>query len=223
MSSVCSVEFPFQYVCIGFRLQTNSHIVLAVVFNVITHSKAYCLYPKATLLERRTLFNDWCNNSTYHNAVSKYTARGWTFVHSLKAEEHVDPFSAFSSGPRRMGDSKSWTITFSPVNSHPSRWVPPCHHQSVDHDLEIDTWFGGTDGYLHFRNNAYIYHSERLSRGFMIGPSLHLSEFVSKFTEIKRKYPDQRYESRLLLPITISFSENCSRYLDCYLTSIYGS
>ncbi|KAI0782597.1 hypothetical protein C8Q75DRAFT_504164 [Abortiporus biennis] len=77
------------------------------VMNVITFSKAYCLYPRATLEARRALV---CRrlNMAGQTAIKKYEDRGWdmTFISEVN-----DPEWLFYQGPRWVGDDFTYTIS----------------------------------------------------------------------------------------------------------------
>lgn len=85
--------------------------------NLITHEKAYCLFPQATLEERRSL--------TYLHPVSaiepdqiaydKYSERGWDLVNGITRDEFDDPYSSFARGTRFVSDRKCWTLPIQPL------------------------------------------------------------------------------------------------------------
>ncbi|KAF5315275.1 hypothetical protein D9619_007568 [Psilocybe cf. subviscida] len=78
------------------------------VMNFITHEKAYCLFPRATLVERRALtyLNRTIGHESNRNAYVKWTARGFQLGDCLTQAEFDDPGSAFAPGMRFVGDSK---------------------------------------------------------------------------------------------------------------------
>ncbi|KAI0751176.1 hypothetical protein C8Q80DRAFT_1119033 [Daedaleopsis nitida] len=64
------------------------------VMNVISYEKAYCLFPQATLEERRTLISSSCRGKGKHRleGLLKYQQRGFRVVYSLPPAEVVpDP------------------------------------------------------------------------------------------------------------------------------------
>lgn len=97
--------------------------------NIITHDKAYSLYPKATLEERRSLMYS-TEGLKQDSARKKYKKRGWSMVERLTVEELQDPVSAFTPGHRYVGDSKCWTI---PLSSPPLMDLP-------EGFIETNTW-----------------------------------------------------------------------------------
>jgi len=80
--------------------------------NLITHDKAYSIFPRATFENRRSLMFVKDDDSTV-KAREKYEERGWTFVKRFEIEQH-DLFSGFGKGIRRLGDSKCWSISLDP-------------------------------------------------------------------------------------------------------------
>ena len=66
--------------------------------NVISYEKAYCLFPRATLEERRTVVSSSCRGNARHRAggLAKYARRGYNLTYSLPAHEIVaDPAAQF--------------------------------------------------------------------------------------------------------------------------------
>ena len=89
--------------------------------NVITHEKAYSIFPRATFEERQSLI--YANEETALEALLKYQERGWKFFNRVHVNEARDPLSPFSQGSRHLGDSKCWTIRLQPTYADsPSIW-----------------------------------------------------------------------------------------------------
>ena len=61
----------------------------ACVMNVISYEKAYCLFPQATLEERRTLLSSSCRRKGKHRlaGLAKYAARGFKILYDLPRHE----------------------------------------------------------------------------------------------------------------------------------------
>ena len=61
----------------------------ACVMNVISYEKAYCLFPQATLEERRTLLSSSCRGKGKHRlaGLAKYAARGFKILYDLPRHE----------------------------------------------------------------------------------------------------------------------------------------
>ena len=80
------------------------------VMNVISYNAAYCLYPRATFEERRTVA---MSVSTYGEAeaLGKYAIRGWKILYDIWAHEENKPQSSFYMHQIRwVDDNKSWVI-----------------------------------------------------------------------------------------------------------------
>ncbi|KAI0832865.1 hypothetical protein BC628DRAFT_1309080, partial [Trametes gibbosa] len=62
------------------------------VMNVLTYEKAYCLFPRATLEERRSLLSSSCRGRSKRRAVglAKYARRGFTLLSAL-APDDIEP------------------------------------------------------------------------------------------------------------------------------------
>ena len=84
--------------------------------NIITHDKAYCLFPRATLDERRAMSHlspvDW-NDRSQSLVYDKYTARGYDLLHIMP--DDLKPGGSFADGRRSVGDKKSWVLPILPV------------------------------------------------------------------------------------------------------------
>ena len=90
--------------------------------NLITHNKAYSIFPRATFEERRSLIHVQHEESAVQ-AHRKYEKRGWQFITEIDEDEIQNTTSAFADGPRHLGDSKCWTIHLHPeLNHSPMFW-----------------------------------------------------------------------------------------------------
>ncbi|CAL1699941.1 unnamed protein product [Somion occarium] len=82
------------------------------VMNVISFDRAYCLYPLATLEQRRSLVCTSRNDEVAQRVFEKYSERGWKIVKSFYVPPAYycieDP--AFSLGPRWIDDGYTWSI-----------------------------------------------------------------------------------------------------------------
>jgi hypothetical protein len=81
--------------------------------NLITHEKAYSLYPHATFEESRSLVIS-TEGSKQESARSKYAERGWTMVRTAQDEDIRNARSDFTPNRRHIGDSRCWTIPILP-------------------------------------------------------------------------------------------------------------
>ncbi|KAI0649612.1 hypothetical protein C8Q79DRAFT_997722 [Trametes meyenii] len=82
------------------------------VMNVIAYNKAYCLFPRATLEERRSLLT-WSSQGRAKRRIEglvKYSARGFRMLEFLEDNEVItsQPERSFPLKPRWMGDSDTW-------------------------------------------------------------------------------------------------------------------
>jgi len=112
------------------------------VMNVISHEKAYSLYPRGTFNERRSLVlpRQDENEERSRAAREKYIARGWNMVQALTRDEILDPTSAFFPGGRYVGDSKCWTIPILPKLQLPEGYIG-----TNSWDLNHNTWADNAD------------------------------------------------------------------------------
>ncbi|KAI1795024.1 hypothetical protein LXA43DRAFT_970716 [Ganoderma leucocontextum] len=76
------------------------------VMNVISYEKAYCLFPRATLEERRTLVSFSCRGKSKQrqDGLAKYERRGYTVMYYLPSHEIVPDSSAQSLYPTSRSD-----------------------------------------------------------------------------------------------------------------------
>jgi len=81
--------------------------------NLITHERAYSLYPHATFEEGRSLVIS-TEGSKQESARKKYAERGWTMVKTGQDEDIQHARSDFTPCRRHIGDSRCWTIPILP-------------------------------------------------------------------------------------------------------------
>lgn len=80
--------------------------------NVISYEKAYCLYPRATVHEHRTLVCGLNPSPNRPEALRKYLLRGFKIVRRINPNTCDDIIDrSFPVGPRYIGDSQCWTLT----------------------------------------------------------------------------------------------------------------
>jgi len=78
--------------------------------NFISYNAAYCLYPRATFEERRTVSMS-VSNQGEAEALGKYAVRGWKILHEIWAHEEKNTKSSFYMyHPRWVDDERSWAI-----------------------------------------------------------------------------------------------------------------
>ena len=78
------------------------------MINAIAWDKAYCLYAKGTLEDRRSLICRKGGGPSHETARQKYIDRGWDITSLTPGSNGLDP--SFSVGPRWVGDTQTWTI-----------------------------------------------------------------------------------------------------------------
>lgn len=77
--------------------------------NIITYEKAYCLFPYATLEERRALIVA-TDGPGQGPAMEKYRERGWEMLLSLSSRERNSRDPSIPFGFRFLGDRHTWTL-----------------------------------------------------------------------------------------------------------------
>ena len=77
------------------------------VVNIVTWNKAYSLFPKETLLEKKTFMLKPMDDY-FETLLRKYVRRGWVFEEIVRREDHT-PSSSIQP-VRRLGDRFSWAV-----------------------------------------------------------------------------------------------------------------
>ena len=80
--------------------------------NIITHSKAYSIYPRGTFINNESLVMNRYGWERQHRARLKWESRGWTMVRAL--EPWFDEEEWMLGETRRLGDDDCWVIELSP-------------------------------------------------------------------------------------------------------------
>lgn len=114
--------------------------------NLITHEKAYSLYPHATFEERRSLVIS-TEGSKQESARKKYAERGWTMVETGQDEDIRNARSDFTQSRRYIGDSRCWTLPILPkldlpedfmaTNTWELKYVPVVEFEDFFADLNV--------------------------------------------------------------------------------------
>lgn len=112
--------------------------------NVISYEMAYCLYPRATLHEHRTLVSGDKPSPTQPAALLKYSERGFEIM--LVDRGRLRVRSLFAENMRYMGDSQCWTLTLDTAWMQASSW-PICGLPMLSHDPVSATSWNLTIGY----------------------------------------------------------------------------
>ncbi|KAF8961522.1 hypothetical protein BDZ97DRAFT_1828663 [Flammula alnicola] len=105
------------------------------VMNIITHDKAYSLFPRGTFEERRSLI--YIADNRCAAARAKYASRGWAQSRDITRDEFDDPRSAFSRGDRFPGDSKCWTMPILPKLDLPEGYMES-NSWKVEYDRNLE-------------------------------------------------------------------------------------
>ena len=99
----------------------------ACVMNIITHDKAYSLYPRATFVHNHSVvLEPW---SPAERALEKYSKRGWTQITVKDAKENPHDAAVFPAGGRYVGDKSCWVLP-----------VYPEINVAGKVDIESDSW-----------------------------------------------------------------------------------
>jgi hypothetical protein len=94
--------------------------IAACVLNIISHNRAYSLYPRATFAHRLTAHLRPPDDRIL-SAIQKYADRGWTATNELPGEEGWTTL-------RRVGDNICWMI---PLKKRPA---------PINNTLTTNTW-----------------------------------------------------------------------------------
>ncbi|KAI0638623.1 hypothetical protein C8Q77DRAFT_1215387 [Trametes polyzona] len=87
------------------------------VMNVISYEKAYCLFPRATLEERRSLLSSSCRGRSKRRAtgLAKYTRRGFKMISTLAREDiEPDPATSLRLPPRGISHVYNSSLDHTP-------------------------------------------------------------------------------------------------------------
>ncbi|KAF9010941.1 hypothetical protein BDZ89DRAFT_1143397 [Hymenopellis radicata] len=76
------------------------------VMNVLTATKLYCLYAKATLVDELTIVRCFAPNETIRNALEKYEERGFPSI----SVAHTEPAQECRGMTRYVGDHHCWVL-----------------------------------------------------------------------------------------------------------------
>ncbi|KAI3621259.1 hypothetical protein WG66_014464 [Moniliophthora roreri] len=115
-----------------------------VVMNVISYSHGYCLYPKATFEEKRSLICFSSEKPERDVARQKYVDRGWKMLNpdgsEWRSDCHYHSYQPSHNGSllasarlesfrvdrlRHVGDSYCWTIALPPIPNYSSSTIVP--------------------------------------------------------------------------------------------------
>ncbi len=108
--------------------------------NLISYEKAYCLFPRATLEERRNLLIARGSGSDQLPAVRKYQERGWSPSLPSLFWGRAERSPVFPFGNRFLGDRHTWTIPLDLTGVTPPQSINP-QSQVLTQDPAVgSTW-----------------------------------------------------------------------------------
>lgn len=106
--------------------------------NAISYEKAYCLFPRATLEQRRSVLSfDGPPSDRIEQCVQKYQQRGWIFC-DYRDLSHSDP--AFHTGERWINDKLSWVIPLNTTDIPPALPANPSSAPLSHDPVNICSW-----------------------------------------------------------------------------------
>ncbi|KAF9476517.1 hypothetical protein BDN70DRAFT_897280 [Pholiota conissans] len=156
------------------------------VMNIITHDKAYALFPRATFEERRSLI---CLsfNELRDKAIEKYTERGWSFTNVADAGRNSLE-TQFSFGERYVGDRKCWTLPILPALDLPSG------------HMEINSWVTKCNSWDEFPSMSYSFlASKTLKFTYLIGigDDWEIEDFIENIVPYSEDEPVDQEQVKL--------------------------
>jgi len=125
----------------------------ACVMNMITHDKAYSIFPWATFEERRSLIHVK-DLEVEMMARLKYEGRGWQFINGTDVNESRDRPASFIRGPRQLGDSRCWMIQL-----HPAQDPTPNMWESNSWSLNYDAYENPTHVWMLLKSPRRLHFS----------------------------------------------------------------
>ncbi|KAF8640156.1 hypothetical protein AX16_010256, partial [Volvariella volvacea WC 439] len=148
------------------------HFHSTCVMNVISHEKAYALYPRATFSHRRSLICSTAG-SKQDAARQKYRERGWTLEKTTPLAEQYDTRSDFqlncdhrrpgARSYRYVGDRYCWVIPLARTQST----------QTLQADrLEVNSWRLTYNFMMEAEMSFELCGSSFLEYGYVVGSGL---------------------------------------------------
>lgn len=113
---------------------------IAVVMNLITYEKAYCMYLAVTFLKRMSLIcrpGDSPGNVVWlDNAHDKYHAKRWRVLSAEDPVASCHDLAAFYPGLHNLHDRHTWSLSFNTDKvGKPmavTRWSSTMSHEAID-------------------------------------------------------------------------------------------
>jgi len=112
--------------------------------NIITDSKAYCLFPHLTLDMRTSVLIGDHSSNNHRNAIEKYINRGYNMLQLGRDSATMQKLLG-TRVVRRLGDSRCWTID---VSSPSLDDIVPCGSSALEANTfmvepDIPEWIEG--------------------------------------------------------------------------------
>ncbi|KAJ6506807.1 hypothetical protein C8R45DRAFT_1208793 [Mycena sanguinolenta] len=102
------------------------------VMNIITHDKAFSLYPWSTFVTKEALVVETVG-AGQEAGRKKYADRGWTMIHAMSASRNSELGVRVH---RSIGDRFTWTISLPPLSTDPNE--NPDSILSCEWELDCD-------------------------------------------------------------------------------------
>lgn len=155
------------------------------MINAIAWDKAYCLYAKGTLEDRRSLICRKGGGPSHETARQKYIDRGWDITSLTPGSNGLDP--SFSVGPRWVGDTQTWTIHLDIEGVSPPPAITPSSTPLTTNILAPCSWI------LHSfepTSNKMLYEVVRIPHFSAFNYAMINAEARRVFVQMIRKHPE---------------------------------
>lgn len=83
------------------------------MMNFITYDRAYCLFPRATIIEKIGVVTNYSGAPREKAAIEKYSERCWTMIYGRNELEKGLIWRVVPPGMHKIGDHTSWVIPLS--------------------------------------------------------------------------------------------------------------
>ncbi|KAJ9501151.1 hypothetical protein H2202_003709 [Exophiala xenobiotica] len=157
------------------------------VVNIVTWNKAYSLFPKETLLEKKTfmlkLMDDY-----FETLLRKYVRRGWDLEEIVRREDYT-PSSSIQP-VRRLGDRFTWTVRL-PMESLEQSKHPDFVLEHSTFALEKRQDLFGRDGYF---LRAEPFEHIALEHRFVVAPNPQPLDLASNYPKWTRFLADRLHK-----------------------------
>lgn len=171
------LELSFKFVFLNLLNFTFTNICLAVVVNLITHDKAYCIFPKATLVHRHGVLQRFSGVRHLPAAVDKYRARGFHIVPRASLDQAFASHATLPFGRRSVSDAQSWEIPWEPVLPLPKSTI------------ELNSWILSYQPDMTLQYSAILCMSKRLKFSYLIEPGMTERLLQEKWSALQAANP----------------------------------